>query len=99
MISEIFAVWCDFVNQNQLKWRTFGSASVRPYRNRGVALLFASKESPFWYISTLGKVLQSLKVLLYMKDPVGKTYKCEHIARILDMCSIYNTLSVITNKC
>ena len=58
MISEIFAVWCDIVIYNQLKWRKFGSASVRPYRNRDVAPLFASNESPFWYISKLGKMLQ-----------------------------------------
>ena len=45
------------------------------------APLFASKENSFWYISTLGKVLQRC---YYTR----KTYKCEHIARILDMCSI-----------
>ena len=42
------------------------SASVQSYRNRDVAPLFASKESRFAYIWTLGKVLQMS--YYYMKD-------------------------------
>ena len=75
MISEIFAVWCDIVIYNQLKWRKFGSASVRPYRNRGVAPLFASKESPFYLHFEVRK--NASKVLLYMKDLQMWAY-CPH---------------------
>ena len=54
MISEIFTVWCDFVNSNQLKWRKIGRACLRPYRNRGVVHFDVRKSAS--------------NVLLYMKD-------------------------------
>ena len=53
-----------FVNYNQRKRSE--SASVRPYRNRGVALLFASKESHFAYYFDVRKTASNVK--LYMKD-------------------------------
>ena len=92
MISEIFAVSCDIMNWNQLKWRKFGSASVRPYRNRYVAPLFASKESPFWYILTLEK---RFKGVIIHERPTNVS-----ILPAFQTCAVfYNTLSVIKNKC
>ena len=63
MIGELFAVWCD-VCYNQRKRSE--SASVRPYRNRGVAPLFASKESRLIVYFDIRKSAST--VIIYMKD-------------------------------
>ena len=86
MIGELFAVWCDLC-YNQRKRRE--SASVRPYRNRGVASLFASKESRFAYISTSGKF-----------DIIHERPTNVCILPGFWTCGVfYNTLSVIKIKC
>ena len=63
MIGELFAVWCDLC-YNQRKRSE--SACVRPYRNRGVAPLFASKRKSICVHFDIRK--SALNVILYMND-------------------------------
>ena len=86
MVGELFAVWCDLCYNRR---KQSESASVRPYRNSGVASLFASKESRFAYISTSGK--SALNVILYMKD----IQMCAYCPDAGKGGVFYNTLSVI----
>ena len=71
-----------FVNYNQRKRSK--SASVRPYRNRDVAPLFASKESGFYF--DVSKSASS--VLLCTKDLRMCAYcpDCRHVAYFIIHC-------------